>query len=248
MSEGNGIPADEKVTIYDIDDNGAPIMLAVRKPGQVAAQPDSSGAVVRRGAASGNPNFDPITGKFAGKGLRKLEVVQEAGAAIQEGALPQRQGRPTSVAAHVWERRLDVVREAARLMDFMDAVSTTAFLAERVQDVAQVDIVAFMTDVRLQRVADLVDALDQMVQSRRARQPVRLVAPNRWMKRVFSELTPPEALSLIKRLEGKGWDANDISKYIVSKIPNKETRGFLEQSYGQAPAPAGKKEDEEGGE
>ena len=48
-----------------------------RKPGQVAAQPDSSGAVLYRGARSGNANFDPITGKFAGKKLRKLEVVAQ---------------------------------------------------------------------------------------------------------------------------------------------------------------------------
>ena len=61
----------------DTDDNGAPIMLAVRKPGQVAAQPDSSGAVLYRGARSGNANFDPITGKFAGKKLRGLEVVAQ---------------------------------------------------------------------------------------------------------------------------------------------------------------------------
>ena len=62
--------------IIEHDDNGAPIMLA-RAPGQVAAQPAPSGAVVYRGAASGNQNFDPVTGKFAGKKLRPLEVVAQ---------------------------------------------------------------------------------------------------------------------------------------------------------------------------
>ena len=247
MSEGNGVPSDEKVSIIDFDDDGAPIMLAVRKPGQVAAQPDSSGAVIRRGAASGNPNFDPVTGKFAGKKLRKLEVIQQAGATIQEGAVPQREGRPTNVAVHVWERRMDIVREAGRLMDFMDAVSATAFLAERVQDVSQVDIAAFLTDVRMQRIADLVDVLDQMAQSRLSRSPVKVVAQNRWAKRVFNELSDAEALSLVKRLEGKGWEPKDISKYVVGRIANKQRRSFLEQSYGQRPAPVGK-EKKEGGE
>src|SRR4051794_20484071 len=45
---------------------GGLVMFATRAPGQVAAQPDPSGAVVQRGAASGNPKFDPVTGRFAG--------------------------------------------------------------------------------------------------------------------------------------------------------------------------------------
>jgi hypothetical protein len=217
----------------DIDDNGAPILLAVRKPGQVAAQPDASGAIVRRGAQSGNPNFDPITGKFAGKKLRKLEVIQQAGDVVQQGAVPMRSGVPNGVSPHVWERRMDVVREAARLTDYMDAVSITSFLAEKVADVAQVDINAFMTDVRAQRIADLVDSLEAKVKGRQAKQPVRVVAPGRWTTRVFNELTQAEALSLVKRLEGKGWDAADITKHVVGKMKNKELRDFLEQSYGE---------------
>ena len=246
MSERNG-KQDAEFRIMALGDEwGPPIMLAVRKPGQVAAQPDSSGAVVRRGAASGNPNFDPITGKFAGKGLRKLEVIQEAGKVIQEGAVPQRSGRPTNVPVHAWERRMDVVREAGRLMEFMDAVSATKWLAERVQDVSQVDINAFLVDVRMQRIADLVDVLDSQAQSRMSRGPVRVTAQARWAKRVFNELSDAEALSLVKRLEGKGWEPKDISKYVVGKIANKNRRAFLEQSYGQGPAPVGKKKEEGG--
>lgn len=222
------------------DDFAPPIMLAARAPGQVAAQPESSGAVVRRGAVSGNPNFDPITGKFAGQKLRGLEVIQQAGEAIQAGAMPQRSGVPSGVSAHVWERRLDVVREAARLKDTMNAVNATAFLAEKVADVTQVDINAFLGDVRAQRLADLVDVLDQSVQARKARQPVRVLAPNSWTKRVFNELNDAEALSLLKRLEGKGWDADEINKYVVSKIRDKQRREFLQQSFGEPAAPEGK--------
>jgi hypothetical protein len=46
--------------------DGGLVMFATRAPGQVAAQPDPSGAVVHRGARSGNAKFDPVTGRFAG--------------------------------------------------------------------------------------------------------------------------------------------------------------------------------------
>lgn len=51
----------------DTDEHGFPILLATKAPGQVAAQPDPSGVVAFRGAASGNPNFDPATGRFGGQ-------------------------------------------------------------------------------------------------------------------------------------------------------------------------------------
>src|SRR3954454_14796960 len=56
-----------RATMPEIERKGAGlVMFATRAPGQVAAQPDPSGAVVQRGAASGNPKFDPVTGRFAG--------------------------------------------------------------------------------------------------------------------------------------------------------------------------------------
>ena len=135
-----------------------PIMLAVRKPGQVAAQPDSSGAVVLRGARSGNENFDPVTGKFAGNKPKKpLEVVAET---VGAGAPVFRSGIPQGVDPLAWERRLDTVREAARQDEMMDQASATQFLTGKVADVTKVDMHAFLDDVMSQRIDDAVDALD----------------------------------------------------------------------------------------
>jgi hypothetical protein len=130
---------DEYEIVYqDVDE--PPIMLATRAPGQVAAQPDPSGAVVRRGAASGNKNYDPITGRFAGKRLRPLkegalEVVAET---IQGGALPQQSGVPVGVDPAVWARRMAAVRDAGRQLEDLTFDTVRTFLAARVADVNQV--------------------------------------------------------------------------------------------------------------
>ena len=180
---------DEVVTVIDTDaDTGAPVFFAVRKPGQVAAQPDASGAVLYRGAQSGNPNFDPITGKFAGKKLRALQVVAQT---VQAGAPPLRAGVPTGVDPLVWERRLDMVRDAARTSEEMTPVTVTQFLTGKVPDVTQVDIAAFLSDVTAQRISDLADALDYKFKSRRDRPDVKVTTTASWAKRIFTRLDVP---------------------------------------------------------
>jgi hypothetical protein len=223
-----------------LSDNGEPpIMLAVRKPGQVAAQPDASGAVVRRGAASGNPNFDPVTGKFAGKKLRALkdglEVVAQT---VQQGALPTQSGVPTGVDADAWARRLAAVRDAGRTLDDLTAETLTAFLRARVLDVNQVDIGQFLSDVQWQRIADLADALQQ---KHKEKGFVRIDATSGWIKKVFNNLDGPMAGHLVKILEGRGWSQDEIKNNIIKRVKNKEIRGYLETLYG-TPLEQGKEE------
>ena len=224
---------DEEFYIEGGDDE-PPIMLAVRKPGQVAAQPDASGAVVARGAASGNPNFDPVTGKFAGKKLKKLEVVAQT---VAGGAQPTFTGTPTGVAPDVWNRRMSIVRQAARTMEQMDINQAQTFLEGKVVDVNAVDLEGFLADVQWQRMADLADVLDAKVKTKL---PVKMVAAGGWVKRVFLNLTVPEGAHLVKALEGKGWSPDDIYNNVVKKVNNKELRGYLEQLYGEPKLPTGK--------
>ena len=221
-----------------ISDNGAaPIMLA-RAPGQVADQGPGTGAIVYRGAAGGNPNFDPSTGRFSGGG-KKLQVVAQTVAA---GALPMQSGIPKGVDALVWAHRMDVVRDAARQMEMMDVTSAQKFLQGRVVNVNQVDINQFLADVRMQRISDLADALETTVKSREARLPVRVVAPVSWQTKTFAGLNAAEVGHLVKRLEGRGWSPEDVNKFIVKRVKNPEIKGHLEQLYGQAAPKSGKKE------
>jgi hypothetical protein len=211
-----------------------PVMLA-RAPGQVATQPESSGAVVRRGAASGNPNFDPITGKFAGKKLRNLQIVAQT---VQGGALPTQSGAPTGTDPVAWARRMAMVRDAARTMAQMDVNQAQTFLNGKVADVNAVDINAFLADVQWQRMADLADVLNAKLKTG---QSVKVIAPAGWVKQVFRNLTPAEGTHLVKALEGRGWDQNDILNKVVKKVRNKELRAQLEQLYGEAEPKEGKK-------
>src|SRR4051812_35905958 len=67
-------------TMTEIERRGSGlVMFATRAPGQVAAQPDPSGAVVVRGAASGNKKFDPVTGRFAGGKSKDLKDGDSSG-------------------------------------------------------------------------------------------------------------------------------------------------------------------------
>lgn len=218
-----------------IDDNGAPVMFAVRKPGQVAAQPNASGAVLYRGAASGNPNFDPITGKFAGKKLKALEVVAQTAA---EGALPLFSGTPNGVPPDVWNRRMSMVRNAARTMEQMNINQAKTFLDGKVADVNLVDLNQFLADVQWQRMADLADVLDAKIKTKL---PIKLLASRGWVKRIFLNLTPAEGAHLVKALEGKGWDAEDINNNVVKKIKNPELRAQLETLYGEPKKEEGKR-------
>lgn len=222
-----------------ISDNGAaPIMLA-RAPGQVADQGAGTGAVVYRGAAAGNPNFDPSTGRFSGGGKgKKLQVVAQT---VAGGALPMQSGVPKGVDALVWAHRMDVVRDAARQMEFLDVSSAQTYLQGRVVNVSQVNIDQFLADVRMQRISDLADALETTVKSREQRLPVRVVAPVSWQTKTFAGLNAAEVGHLVKRLEGRGWSADDVSKYIVKRVKNPEIKTHLEQLYGQAAPKEGKK-------
>lgn len=240
----NSNGGDSEGRTFEIVEMGdAPVMLAVRAPGQVAAQPDPSGAVIYRGAASGNPKADPVTGRFAGKKLRPLEVVATT---VQGGALPMQSGVPTGVDPVVWARRMAHVRDAARQLDDLTTETARTFLAARVADVNAVNIGQFIADVQWQKITDLADVLDEKMRTKGA---VSIRASGRWIKRVFQNLDAAMAGHLVKVLEGRGWSQKEIKQSIIAKVGNTEVKKHLETLYGTAlpeGAPAEKPPKEEG--
>ena len=42
-------------------------------------------------------------------------------------------------------------------------------------------------------------------------------------------------MHLVKRLEGRGWEPDDIRKLVIAKIRDPERKKALEQAYGEGP-------------
>ena len=123
----------------------------------MAAQ-TTSGAVAYRGARSGNAQFDPASGRFAAKGTRTLPP---GSALVNPNPVPvTRSGIPQGITRDEWERRLDLVRKAARELAAVDANAAQGFLKDRVTDLSRVDIAQFLFDVRAHQIDDLLDAFD----------------------------------------------------------------------------------------
>lgn len=201
-------------------DDGSVIFLAARAPGQVAAQ-NTSGAIAYRGARSGNANFDPASGRFSGKG-RTLPDSQ----LVNENPVPvTRSGIPQGITRDEWERRLDLVRKAARELASVDANAAQGFLKDRVTDLSKVDIAQFMFDVRAHQIDDLLDAFD--AQMRKAKSGVKVVASAPWVKRMFSSMTDVELSSFATRLQGRGFSAKQIGQSVASRVKDKAIRQSL---------------------
>lgn len=213
-------------------DNGDIIFLA-RAAGQVADQGASSGVIATRGSKSGNPKFDPKTGKFAGG--KTSDVIPRV---LNQNPTPvTRSGIPQGVTEEEWNRRLDTVRDAAREMDTMAESDATDFLKGRVNDISKIDLAQFIKDVRAQRLDDLTDIFDAQLRSkiegmRRARRVVRMAAPKGWVKRVFASLEDNELLGLVSRLESRGYKRADLIKNIVDRVSDMGRRDTLKSSLG----------------
>lgn len=298
-------------------------------PGQVAAQTTSGAIATRPGTASGNSQFDPASGRFAGPntdssgtaglpttpinrtdiqgvpGLAPVvnqyivlitqtfgeassyaiypsddsstvvlfdknggrltafpvpnadadqnaidkfteEVAQPAfdKAAAERVASMTRSTVPEGVDPDDWAAHQDAIREAARTTEEMDIGTANQFLADR--GASDVPAEQFMKDVREQQIDDLADVLSQQLhgkleQVKRARSSVRVTAPSGWTKRVFAGLDDSEVVKLLTRLEGKGWDPEDIKKHVVDRIQDPERAAKIAQLFGQKKPKSGKK-------
>lgn len=228
------------MTVERKEEGGKVILFATRAPGQVAAQPDASGAVVVRGARSGNAKFDPVTGRFAGaksgnaasgNGTAGNKVVSQTGGI----------GNADPIAA---QRRRDLVRTAANLESEMTMTEASKWLESFGVDtsVARVDV--FLGDVRQQRIDHLVDImapdLRATVDARKAGQVVKLKAPKGWSSSVLRSLTDGEMLQLHQRLVGQGFDPQDVTDNLIKGMGNKKRKEQLQQVFGETPGTQGK--------
>jgi hypothetical protein len=214
------------------------VMFATRAPGQVAAQPDPSGAVVQRGAASGNPKFDPVTGRFAGGKSKKLPG-DESGNTDSPARDPSKGNvDPTAI-----QRRRDVVRRAASLMNEMNMTEASQWLESFGVDTSVARVDQFLADVRQQRIDYLVDTmvpvLDSTIEAQHEGQVVSLKSPKAWNAKVLNSLTDGEILQLHQRLVGQGFDPEDVSKNLIDGMRNKKRKEQLQQVFGEPTSEGG---------
>jgi hypothetical protein len=220
-------------------DDGTVVMFATRAPGQVAAQPDPSGAVVVRGAASGNPKFDPVTGRFAG-GQGKAAPKDDGATGNSKVVRQTAAGNIDPVAA---QRRRDLVRTAANLESEMTMTDASKWLEEFGVDTSVARVDAFLGDVRQQRIDYLVETmvpnLRATVDARKAGQVVKLKAPKSWSSSVLRSLTDAELLQLHQRLVGQGFDPKDVTDNLIKGMGNKKRKEQLQQVFGETPGTQG---------
>jgi len=153
---------------------------------------------------------------------------------------PPRTNIPEGVTADEWDRRVDLIREAAGLEHDLEEQDARDFLKGRVASVDAVDIAAFRRDVREQRLDHLVDALDAHLRAkvegaRRARRYLRLVAPKGWLQRTFNSLTDAELLRVLGRLERRDYKRGDLKDHILGRIKDDHRREQLSLQFAQQP-------------
>lgn len=207
------------------EDGEQAVEFATRAPGQVAAQPNPSGVVVLRGAVSGNPKADPVTGRFAG-GKTGRSVTQQGNDVV---VTQQSRTLPQGVTQEQWEKRQDIVRDAARQLAEINPAKAKAYLdAHPTVNGDQVNIAAFVMDVQAAQLDDLVDAIRQKSSSGF----VSLKAGNRYIKSKLNGLDDAQVENVARRLQSTGMDLDDVNTHVVSRIRDKERRTRLENALG----------------
>lgn len=214
----------------ELTDNGDVIFLA-RAPGQVADNTSkATGASVNRGARSGNKNFDPGSGRFAKKGgadPRGPVEVDVNPVAVSRSGIPQ------GVTTDQWEKRMDMVRDAARKLVGANEADVASFLKGKVADLSQINLGQFLIDVRAQQVDDLVDVYDHSMRGRLSQKNgIRMQASKPYAKRLVQDLTDTEIITIVTRLLNKGWKAAAIKKNVIKTINDQERRERLEGMVG----------------
>jgi hypothetical protein len=205
-----------------LDDHGFPVMLA--RPGP----PVTAESTIETPTSSGNPSHGTASGRF---GLRRK-------------GKPKSEGRQNTVSSGVTvdelERREDAIRDAAREFHDMSEGDAQDFLAGRVRDLAQVDIAAFLRDVRAQRLDDLIDVLDQSLRRavsslKRSRRIVRVQAPKGWIRKTTNGLAEEEVRQIIDRLRARGWTAKDLETNFAKRMTNPSRREAVSNYIGVQP-------------
>lgn len=179
-----------------LDEHGRPILL--------------DAAVRQIPVESGNPLRAPA-GRFGSRVGGRSAVPDLHGS-----------GRPpTGIPEDEWARRLDAVREAAREFESFNEQDITEWLKGKTnKELTAAEIKAFLSDVRSQQLADLVDILDQAERGKkRGRRFVRVSAPRGYTRKTLNALDDVELQDLARRLRARGW-ADSEMKSLVSRLPH----------------------------
>jgi len=201
-------------------EDGDVIFLA-RAPGQVADNSrNATGISAQRAARSGNNRFDPGSGRFAPKQGAPDPVNPVADV---NPVATQRSGVPQGVTQDQWDRRMDIVRDAARQVNNMDEQEAKDFLKNRVADLSKVDVGQFLIDVRATMLDDVVDAVAGKLRGQdKTLKPsgkiVRLAAPRGWLKQMYGTLQDDEVLKVALRLEARGFSRETVISKFVSNV------------------------------
>lgn len=206
-------------TKFWIDDKGFPILTLADVPNAGASTKDPD-------AASGNPQHDVRSGKFA--------------SGSQQGD-PQENIPANTDDAQAFLRQQDAVRDIAREMDELASGDIQELLAGRLtRPLSQEEMSQFLQSVRQQRINDLVDMLDWQFRNlietvKRGRRRVRLTAPRGWIRKTFNAMSDDEVLSVINRLEARGHSREDLQRTILGRIRKKDRADALGARLAEIP-------------
>jgi hypothetical protein len=188
-----------------VDENGAPLLL-------VAAAREVP-------TRSGNPAHRVDSGQFGAHGKKKDS---------KEDPQPQAQPDPAQGSD---QRRRDAVVDAARTLEDLSPAGVERFVREKWagrRAITQEDIDAFAADAKVQKIHDVVDALDHRIRkamSGRAgsRQP-HIVIPRGLQRKSLAGLEREDLIKIFTRLRERGWSDQQIKRHGVRRIDTSDRR------------------------
>lgn len=137
----------------------------------------------------------------------------------------------TTPLANSQRRRRDAVVDAARTLDDLSPGGVEEFVRRRwrgVRKLKQSDINAFAADARVQRIHDVVDALDYRVRrgvlGRAGSRVGRVELPRGLARKTLASLSDGEVEVVRQRLRERGWSAEQIKRHVRRVDPDGRLR------------------------
>lgn len=132
---------------------------------------------------------------------------------------------PPGVDPEQWARRQDAVRTAAREFSAQKDGDIREWLQGKTsRELSEEEIQVFVEDVKMQRLSDLVDALDNSIrkgipQLVRGRGVVRVVPPRGYIKKTLHNLDDHEIAQIHMRLRARGLSEKDLETGLINRFP-----------------------------
>jgi hypothetical protein len=191
---------------------------------------------------SGNPNREVGSGKFGEGANVKSEGDKGPVRESLQGQQHPLSSIPANVEPESWHRRMDTVRDLARRTDLPDQEAAEKFLRDRLKrEIDPEELDAFLLDVRMQQLNDLVDAIDQRIRiedsdAKRPYRAVQVTPPRGWLEKNIGNLADGERASVAQRLIARGHDESKLSERLKSKVEASNQTGW-EPFVASVPAP-----------